>query len=59
MYSKRRKNFDKRKRKKILKPRYKVTFISLDDPRVHKEIEKKIYEEYLRRLHSNGGDDNG
>ena len=57
MYSNKRKNFDKRKRKKILKPRYKVTFISLDDPRVHKEIEKKIYEKYLRELKKESGDE--
>ena len=46
-----------KKRKKILKPRYKVTFISLDDPRVHKEIEKKIYEKYLRELKKESGDE--
>ena len=53
-YKKRRKNPYKRKEEKC-----KITFISLDDPKVKKLVEKKIYEEYLRRLHSNGGDDNG
>ena len=53
-YKKRRKPYSRKKEKKC-----KITFISLDDPKVKKLVEKKIYEEYLRRLHSNGGDDNG
>ena len=57
MHKKKRKNIDKRKKKNIRKPKYKVTFISLDDPRVHKEIEKKIYEKYLRELKKESGDE--
>ena len=58
MYNKKKKNFDKRKKRKILKPNYKVTFISLDDPRVYKEVEKLAYEKYLRELKKeSGGED--
>jgi len=56
MYYKKRKN-NKRTIKKVKKPRYKVTFISFDDPRVVKELEKKVYEEYLRDIKSESGDE--
>ena len=57
MHKKKRKNIDKRKKKNIRKPKYKVTFISLDDPRVHKEVVKRIYQRYLRNLKSESGEE--
>ena len=54
MNYKKRKNFDKRKRKKIQKPRYKATFISLSNPIVKKLLGKKAYQAYLERQ---GGDE--
>ena len=57
MYYKKRKNNDKKKIKRSKKPRYKITFISLDDPRVMKELEKKIYQDYLRDMNEEGGDE--
>lgn len=56
MYYKKRKNNSKRKIKRVRKPRYKVTFISFDDPRVIKDLEKKVYQEYLRDMNSESGD---
>lgn len=57
MYYKKIKNNDKKKIQRAKKSRYKITFISLDDPRVMKELEKKIYQDYLRDMNEEGGDE--
>ena len=57
MYYKKRKNNDKKKIKRFKKPKYKITFISLDDPRVMKALERKIYQDYLRDMNEEGGEE--
>ena len=41
-----------KKHKKRYRQNYRITFISLDDPRFVKEIERRAYQKYLNRQYS-------
>ncbi len=47
-----RQKYKKSYSKKKYEPKYKVTFISLDDPRVMREVNKRIYQNCLRDCYS-------
>lgn len=53
---KHKKNQYRIKKKCYLPKRKAIQFISYDDPRVRKELERKIYQDYLRDMYT---DDEG
>lgn len=46
--SKRKKSYNQKKKSKSRKYPYKMIFVSFDDPKVQKELDKIAYREYLK-----------